>query len=351
MPELYKKEGVEIFSVGNWNGDDYTHDDMLAMVEAFEDTKHGAQPHLKLGHDKDQKLLQKDGYPAAGWIDKVYIKGDKLVADFVDIPKKIFELIQSKAYKKVSCEIFWNIKIGQKTYKRMLAAVALLGADTPGVMNLSDILATYKKHEGNYEKLSVDNKLEFKSDSAINKGGNMPEKTESELKLEFSLGQKETELKAANEKFEAEAKAKADLEAENTKLKEFKAQADAREQKLLKDAEVARTEKFVTSLQTEKLCTPAMAPLVTELLGESKKEYSVKIKDEEKKLSKEDLLKETLKLFKAASDVNFDESSAAGKTEAKGDEETDKLAKEYAEKHKVSYSKALKAVLATKNEN
>lgn len=92
MPESFKIQGVEIFSVGNWNGDDYTHDDLYEMVRAFDDNKVGARPHLKLGHDDKQELIQRDGMPAAGWIEKLYVVGDKLVADFSDIPKKIFEL-------------------------------------------------------------------------------------------------------------------------------------------------------------------------------------------------------------------------------------------------------------------
>lgn len=344
MPSLYNKKGVEIFSVGNWNGDDYTIADLQEMVRAFEETKSGAQPHLKLGHDPKQKLLQEDGLPAAGWVDRLYIKGEKLMADFVDIPKKIWELMENRAYKKVSSEIFWNINIGEKTYKRMLAAVALLGADTPGVMNLSDILSMYSKQATD---LKIYKALELNDSGSKQKGGFMPEQTEKEIKLQYDLEKSESELKAATEKLnavEAEQKAK-DQELED--LKKFKAQAVAEQAKLVAEAKAAQIKAFVATLKSDKLCTPAMEQLVTELLGDDKKEYSVKISEKETKLSKEELLKETLKLFAAAKDVNFDENSSAGKEDKKDDKhsEMDKKAKEYMDKNKCSYSVALKAVM------
>ena len=95
--DLKQIKGVEIFSTGKWNGDNYTREDLEEMVLAFEETKAGARPYIKLGHDAKQKLLQADGMPAAGWIDRVYIKGEKLMADFVDIPGKIYALIEKKA--------------------------------------------------------------------------------------------------------------------------------------------------------------------------------------------------------------------------------------------------------------
>ena len=172
MSQTYKQTGVEIFSVGNWNGDDYTIEDLNTMVAAFEETKQGAQPFLKLGHDPKQKLIQADGLPAAGWIERIYVRGNKLFADFTDIPKKVYDLIQAKAYKKVSSEIFWNIKVGEKTYKRMLAAVALLGADTPGVMNLNDILAMYSNEGKIGENLKIyDNAFEVLTSKPNNNEG------------------------------------------------------------------------------------------------------------------------------------------------------------------------------------
>lgn len=343
---MNKISGVEVFSVGEWNGDEYTLDDLNEMVKAFEETHKGARPYLKLGHDDEQKLLQSDGLPAAGWVECLYVSGNKLLADFADIPTKIYELIKSKAYRKVSCEIFWNIKIGEKMYKRMVSAIALLGANTPGVMNLNDILAQYKKYQGTYEKVSIDNVSEFKlgSKETEAKGDNM-EKTEKEIKLEFSLDQKEQELKKANEALDVIKKASESAEKELADLKKFKLEAEAKAIENAQKLEVARIEKFVTELKAEKLCTPAMAPLVTELLGPEKKEYSVG----DKKVTKEESLKEILKLYQAAKDVNFEENSSTGETSNKvNEDELDKKVQEYVTEHKVTYAIALKEILKNK---
>lgn len=346
-------KGVEIFSAGTWNGDAYTVEDLNEMVRAFTENSVGARPHLKIGHDPRQKvakeLMQSDGMPALGWIEKLYVQGEKLVADFSDVPEKLFSLVQKKAYRKVSSEIFHNIKIGEKKYKKMLAAVALLGADSPGVMNLADIMASYKLGES-YDKLSV-YEIDFISESKEKpKQGEQMEKTALEIKLELEKELVEKE-NAELKEFKAQAeKVKADADKELADLKEFKAKAEKEKVELLAQAEEARIEAFATSLVTDKLATPAMKPLVVAILGAEKKEYSVKLADKEIKISKEDLLKETLKLFKAASEVNFEESSSYGFDGAKGKEdEMDKKAKAYMSENKCSYGQALKAVMGKKD--
>lgn len=344
-------KGVEIFSAGTWNDDPYTVEDLHEMVRAFTENSVGVRPHLKIGHDPKQKvakeLMKTDGQPALGWIEKLYVQGEKLVADFSDVPDRVFNLVQKKAYRKVSSEIFHNIKIGGKSYKKMLAAVALLGADTPGVMNLADIMSSYSKNFGDgYDKISV-YEIEFNSGSKeIQTEGEKMEKTEKEIKLELEnerLAKEAADLK----EFKATAeKEKADAEKELADLKEFKVKAEKEKAELLVKAEEARIDAFATELVTDKLCTPAMKPLIVAMLGPDKKEYSVKVKETETKFSKEELLKESLKLFKASSGVNFEESSTFAMDKSKGKEdEIDMKAKKFAADNKCSYAQALKAVL------
>lgn len=338
--ETYNIQGVEIFSAGVWNGDEYSLDDLQGMVQAFEQHKEHVRPFLKLGHDDGQKLAQKDGMPAVGWIDRLYIKGEKLVADFSDIPKKIFELIQAKAYRKVSSEIYWNTKIKDAYHKHMLGAVALLGADTPGVMNLKDILAMYSKPEG--ETLHT-----YELNVAF--GGEKKEttmsKTEQEIKLELDLKAKADENEQIKKDY-AKAKEDADAQAkELEELRKYKADLEIKAKQLEDEANQAKIEKFTTELISEKLCTPAMKQYVVELMGQEKKEYSF----DDKKLSKEEVLKEMLKLFKAAAEVNFEENSSTGKDDSKiSDKEIDDQIKKYAAEKSISYGQAAKVVLAQK---
>ena len=142
MPQSIK--AVDIFSVGKWNGTTITEKDLDDIVDAFESTKEHAKPMLKLGHNDDQKMLADDGLPAAGWIENLRIEGDKLVCDFIDLPEKVYKLIVDGSYRYVSSEIFWNIEINGKEYRRMLSGCALLGTEMPAVMGLNDFANLYK---------------------------------------------------------------------------------------------------------------------------------------------------------------------------------------------------------------
>jgi len=341
MPTTHSIQGVEVFSAGVCNGDEYTQDDLQEMAQAFNETSSGVRPYIKLGHDDDQKILQEDGLPAAGWIERLYVQGDKLVADISDIPKKIFDLIQSKAYRKVSSEIYWNLKVGEKIYKRFLGAVALLGTDMPGCMNLSDILGRYKLMTSDGVKIYTENIFEIKQKEVNIKNKEIIMPTEKELQLE-------AELKTFKADIESKAQALKDSLAENEALKKFKADAEIATAKALVEAKEAQDQAFISELVTENLCTPAMKPFVAALIGEDKKEYSVKTEKEEQKLNKNQLLKETLKLFKAIGDVNLDESSkhVDNKGSLKKSEE-EEIAK-YIEANKCTYSQAAKAILAKK---
>jgi len=326
MPSI---NGVEIFSVGEWNGDKYTASDLDEMVKAFNDTKDHVRPFLKLGHDEEQKLLQADGLPAAGWISNIYTKGEKLLADFVDIPKKVMELIKKKAYRNVSSEVYWDIDVDGKVYKRMLAAVALLGADTPGVMNLSDILAQYKKNGLGDLKIYANQENELiikKYNYQINDdhGGKMTEQEIQELKDRAAKAEKEAqEAKSARE--EAEKKY-SQTEAE------------------LKKTEI---EKQVNEFEVEFKTPPSAKPYIKELFGEEKKTYTVTSKDKsEKKLTKYELVGEILKLYKA-SDVNLEERSKQGDKGKKNftiDQITEKI-KTYQKDNDCTYKEAHLAVV------
>lgn len=139
----YDVQDVEIFAVGTWNGDTYNEKDLDDMVSAFHELKAEIKPYIKLGHDKDQKLLQEDGMPAAGWVTNLKRQGGKLLADLRDIPKILKELIEKKAYGRFSSEIYWDLEKGDKVYRRVLKALALLGADTPAVSTLDDFINLY----------------------------------------------------------------------------------------------------------------------------------------------------------------------------------------------------------------
>lgn len=154
MAELRTKDladGVEIFRTGTWNGDTYTRDDLQDMVNNFYALESQVKPPLKLGHSEDQSLLRKEGLPAAGWIKGLKLSGDKLIAIIRDVPEKVYELINKRAYARVSAEIYPLYKEWKsgKEFKNVLRAVAFLGADVPAIDSLQDIVQLYKQDETN----------------------------------------------------------------------------------------------------------------------------------------------------------------------------------------------------------
>jgi hypothetical protein len=225
----------------------------------------------------------------------------------------------------------------------------------PAVMNLNDILALYGegKKATAYEQLTGKPKV-FEFETKTRKESKM-DKTEEQIRAEVLA---EIQAKADADKAKAledqvkEFTAKQDaVEKELKELRQLKADADKKALEAAIAAKEAQTKEFVTGLKTEKLCTPAMEPLLTALLGEDKKEYSIKVGEEDKKLNKQELLKEALNLLASAKEVNFAENSSKGKSGAGVDEgEQEKQVQAYMKENNCSYGKAAKAIMA-KNKN
>lgn len=178
LPETVDIKNVEIFSAANKpNGHNYTDSMLDEIVKGFKETKDQLKPYLKFGHDDKQKLAQNSGMPALGWLDNVKRKGKKIIADLTKVPKKVAKLIEAGAYRRISAEIFWNITVNKKHYKRLLKAVALLGADTPACEDLDDIISLYASqvYKSDNEMQSYEFELE---NNAIK------EKKEEKLSLE-----------------------------------------------------------------------------------------------------------------------------------------------------------------------
>jgi hypothetical protein len=332
--KTYRINEVEIFSAGEWNKDKYDITDLHAMVQAFNNLKDGFKPYLKLGHDNKQQLAKSSGLPSVGWVERIYVKGSKLFADLDYIPQKIYKLIKSKAYRKVSCEVYWDLDVDGTKYPRVLGAVALLGAETPGVMNLRDILGTYSnknKTDVVFKAFEKDDKFRtYEVDFHTNEGSEMEE-----------LEGLKAELEASKKEYSTVEAAKADLQKQlDSNAEELKALREAN-MKAIEEANAAKVAKFVTEMESKKLVTPGMKDLITQLVSD-KKEFSVG----EKTLSKEEAIEQILVLSQEAAKVNFDESSRAdfAKKEDKMKDLEDKIEK-YSKDNKCSYAQAYKAVM------
>jgi hypothetical protein len=340
--KTYKIKGVEVFSAGEWNKDKYSVEDLHSMVTAFQSLKTGFRPYLKLGHDDKQKIVKSSGLPSIGWVENLYVRGDKLYADMDNIPEKVFKLIKSKAYRKVSCEIYWDLDVNGIKHPRVVGAIALLGAENPGVMNLEDILSNYSLNQnftgGVFE--AIEKQDSFKQ-YAINFEAEGDEVNEEMEKLAAEMEEQKKSYAKAQEDLDAKAKeveAKAaELAAAQEQIKKYELQT----QEALKEANAAKLAKFMTELESKKLVTPGMKDLVQELMSD-KKEYTVA----DKTLSKEEVITQVLTLAQEAGKINFEEKSRADFA-AKGDKTKDVAEKieKYAADNKCSYAQAYKAVM------
>lgn len=140
-------ENVEIFKTGTWRpstGGQTTFtgtdlDDMVASFEAL-NTQPGFVPALKLGHSAMQRFFgNKQGAPRLGSVAKIWRVGDKILANFRDVPDELVDLIEKDRYNQVSVEVFPKYEFEGKTFKNLLTAVALLGAELPAVKGLKDL--------------------------------------------------------------------------------------------------------------------------------------------------------------------------------------------------------------------
>ena len=313
VEQTFNLNGVEIFSTGVWNGDRYTEKDLNAMVENFDEV--GFEPPIKLGHNEEQSELQ-DGQPALGYISKIYKVGSKLVADFKELPKKVYDAIKRGNYKRVSSEIYWNYKANGSTFNRVLKAVALLGADIPAVTNLESI-------EGLYSNMGT-------GDVKYHYNGK-----ESEI-----MEEKQHDVISIDE----HKNAMSELQKEKEEvMKEFAAHKDE-----IKKTHIA---SYMETLKTEGKILPVQYKEVEALLTTATEEkvYSYSTEEKEINLSQFELVKSILDNMPKV--VEFAELSEDGGELLPTDYdnagvEVDRRAKLYVDKKKAeSYAEAVVAVL------
>lgn len=156
--KVYADLEAEIFMSGQWNKDKYSVSDLQELVSNFDELKDVVKPPAKIGHSESQDYLKKEGLPAAGWVDSLKMVGNKIVASFKDVPKVIKDLIDKKAYKRVSAEIYPTYKnpANGKIYNNVLRAVAFLGSETPAIETLSDIAALYNMDTQDFKVYTFD---------------------------------------------------------------------------------------------------------------------------------------------------------------------------------------------------
>lgn len=349
--ETYDIKGLPFFKVGKYNGAEYKEDDLDKMMGNFTQLKESVKPVLKLGHGS-QKFLKDEGMPAAGWVTNIRKKGKILYADIVNIPKRIYELIKNKTYRRPSAEIYLDFKDDEgRKHGLTLSAIALLGADIPAVKSLPDIetmfngemyTATINCYNENYDR----NKEDL-------------------IMAEFTDEQAKEELEKVQQELDTLKTEKEDLEKENTDLKIKADKVDQLEEEAGQIEETKKIEDVSSTLKKYKetgqilpVQEAALSALLLSLSEDKVVTYSENEKSED--LSQPDLVFKVLDLLPNV--VEFSELSEKREQEKKGDSEAQyrkmftetkekdleldgvevaELAEKISQEQKVSYTDAL----------
>lgn len=147
--KLAEIKEVEIFSTGRWKGSKAVEvtesmlDDMVTAFMALSSIE-GFRPPLKLGHADAQTLVGQggSGAPALGWVTRIWRSGNKVLADFADVPSTLVDLIRRRLYNSVSIELLPTLEYGGTNFRNVLSAVAILGAELPAVKGLKALSAS-----------------------------------------------------------------------------------------------------------------------------------------------------------------------------------------------------------------
>jgi hypothetical protein len=139
---------IEIFATGTWIGNrrvtvtSKTLDDMVNSFYELTSKVDGFRPFIKLGHKEMQGFGGESGAPSFGFISKIWREGNKVLANFSNVPDALVDLINAGRYNAVSIEFLPTVNFGGETFKSVLRAVALLGAELPAVKTLKGLSAS-----------------------------------------------------------------------------------------------------------------------------------------------------------------------------------------------------------------
>jgi len=140
---LARVRNVEIFAAGTWQGQTFGEAELDQIAANFErlclQDPAVFRPPVVIGHDEDQAWLKRSGLPAAGWVQDVWREGRRLLAHFSEVPPLVAQLINQRAYRKVSVELYQDFVHEGEHYGWTLRRVALLGGELPAVRGLADL--------------------------------------------------------------------------------------------------------------------------------------------------------------------------------------------------------------------
>jgi len=321
----------ELLRVGIWNKTvKVSLDRLKTIAKNFSNeagkTIDGYRVPMFLGHPDDPSTA-----PAKGWLSKVWVKGQSLFGEFMDITEEATAEIEKK--------IFRDVSVGFAQNKLMHVALT----NNPAVSNLGDFFANNEDAEVLTLSQIQEDKME--SQEAMNKIAAL----EADKKqLEEKLSTVEAEKVELSSQLEAVVNDKKEIE---TKFAEKETELN----KIVEDnekAELVRQDKedsnFVDSVIKEKKLRPVDKSLaIATLKAHRGSAVELTLVDPEGK----DIKKSSLEAYKESL-LSNDEILEDREVFSKGTDKADvseskliKLTNEYSEKHNVPYNIASTKVL------
>jgi hypothetical protein len=255
---------VEIFSTGTWNGNrtvSVGQEDLHEMVNSFNEltTKiSGFRPFLKLGHTEMQRFFGgESGAPSLGFVEKIWVEGNKVLANFSNVPDALVDLIGKGRYNSVSIEFLPRVQFEGSTFKNVLRAVALLGAELPAVKGLKELSASLMSEFAfEFEDADPVDTLEKEQLDMPNETQFSQEQVDAliEAAVNKAVGDTKTSFSEKIEAMEAEI---GELKEENVKLAEGKAAVEDSMKQFVQASEQKEVEALVDKAIDSGKITPA----------------------------------------------------------------------------------------------
>jgi len=255
-------KGVEIAYPGKFSAKTgkviLTKKDLDEMVKHFEAGLY--PPYLNIDHDDKltNKVKEKHNVLRLGTISKLYKTGERLIADFKEVPKQIAEFINKGLMSLRSIE--FSLKhpgANGEFYRNVLKGVSFFGTGVPAIPSLADIPVLYKSNE----QQDVVMYLEKQSKEVVKMATIDIEKSEYEELLKSKVQVEKLEMDSIS-KDEANELLKTELgtvKEENTELQKGKDEVEKMKADIDKGKEVdlkLKAEEYVDKLIEDKKLLP-----------------------------------------------------------------------------------------------
>jgi hypothetical protein len=139
MGETKELRDVEILRTGKWNGHEWTEAHLDEAVRNFNDKISEAQLLITKDGTHEAERMTLPGGAALGFVSKMWRSGQKLFANFKQIPKKIAELIHDGALKLRSIEAWLDYETADdERHGRVIDGVLFFGDQVPAVHGVQE---------------------------------------------------------------------------------------------------------------------------------------------------------------------------------------------------------------------